>query len=46
VTGYFCLLELPSYRVFVDRYGFTLAFVTNAIPVFVSDGATSPDVYL
>ena len=41
-TGYFCALELPSYRVFVVRYGLTFAFVTNSRPVFVSDGATRP----
>ncbi len=41
-TGYFCALELPWYRVFVVRYGLTLAFVTNRRPVFVSDGATRP----
>jgi len=29
-TGYFCALELPWYRVFVVRYGLTLAFVTKA----------------
>src|SRR5438093_13387343 len=41
-TGYFCLLEEPSYRVFVVRYGLTLALVTNSSPVFVSDGDTRP----
>ena len=41
-TGYFCALELPSYRVFVVRYGLTFAFVTNRRPVFVSEGATRP----
>src|SRR5256885_1132248 len=41
-TGYFCALELPSYRLWVERYGLTFAFVTNSRPVFVSDGATRP----
>ena len=41
-TGYFCLSEEPSYRVFVVRYGLTFSLVTYSRPVFVSEGATRP----